>query len=44
MALSRESVKAIEATIKDSLMDKSIRHRTNSVVAIALQKSIFENA
>jgi predicted ATPase len=26
------------------LMDKSIRHRTNSVVAIALQKSIFENA
>jgi uncharacterized protein YjbI with pentapeptide repeats len=27
-----------------NLMDKSIRHRTNSVVAIALQKSIFENA
>jgi type I restriction-modification system DNA methylase subunit len=27
-----------------ALMDKSIRHRTNSVVAIALQKSIFENA
>ena len=32
------------ANLYGTLMDKSIRHRTNSGIAVALQKSIFEDA
>jgi hypothetical protein len=41
--MEKSNIVDLEAEAK-KLMEKSNKHRTNSVVAIARQESIFENA
>jgi Tol biopolymer transport system component len=40
----KERVFKSQIAMSNILMDKSIKHRTNSCVAVAIQKSIFEGA